>query len=191
MTDQYFVLACPEPFDWEDSALLEATPLPSGEMSWCIGRPFGAQPSEPIDIMMDPAHSDRLLPFYDVDAILMPRTLTDVLLRNGVANLDIYVTKITHPITGFQTTDYIAANLIGLVSATDLSNSRVVGGSSDHRLDTDLEGFAIETGRTRGALMFRLAENTSAVLVHEKIKRSLEQAGFDLLQFVDPADWVG
>jgi hypothetical protein len=191
MPDNYFVLSCPEPFDWEDSALFEATPLPTDEISWCIGRPFKAKPSEPIPIVLDPTHSDRLLPYYDVDAIIITRPVMQALLDSGVQNLDIYSARISHPESGFETTDYVAANLIGLVSAVDLKKSNVVGGSSDLRLDTDLDGFVVDPARVRGALMFRLAENTSAVLVHESLRKPLDKASQGLLQFIEPSNWVG
>jgi len=98
---------------------------------------------------------------------------------------------IRHPETKFETHEYVAVNLIGLVKAVDFARSTVVGGSSDHRLDTDFEGFAIDPAKAQDALMFRLAENTSAVLVHERVKDHLKKSGFGMLRFRRPEKWVG
>ena len=49
----------------------------------------------------------------------------------------------------------------------------------------------IDESRTHGELMFRLAESVTGVVVHEKVKSHLEEAGFDDLTSVDPAEWIG
>jgi hypothetical protein len=187
----YFVIACPEPMDWDDSALLEGIPPPPGSMSWRVGQRFATPPVEPIQVSLDPTHSDQLVTFYKVDAVLMPRRMLQALRAVGVDNLDAYSTVIRHPRTGFETRDYVAVNLLGMVSAADIARSQVVGGSSDHRLDTDFDGFAVEPKRALDLLMFRLAENTSAILVHRKVKEYLQREGFTQLRFIPPERWVG
>lgn len=187
----YSVITCSEPMDWDDSALLERIEPPPGAISWRVGQRFPKAPKEPVEVDLDPSHSDQLLTYYDISAILMPRPMLDALKAAGVDNLDAYSAVIRHPGTGFETREYVAVNLIGLVAAADLSRSKIVGGSSDHRLDTGFEGFAVDPARARGLLMFRLAENTSAILVHRSIKEALQRAGFDQLTFRPPEEWVG
>jgi hypothetical protein len=191
MSASYFVIHCPEPRDWDDSALLGATPLPPGAISWRVGQRFPNPPAEPIVIEMNATHSDQLCTWYDVDAVIMPRALLDTLRAFGVDNLDAYSALIRHPKTGFQTEDYVAVNLIGLVSAVDIGSSNVVGGSSDHKLDTDFEGFAIDPAKAHDLPMFRLAENTSAILVHERLRDHLKAAGFSMLRYMKPEKFVG
>lgn len=188
---EYFVITCLEPMDWDDCALLEGIPPPSGSISWRIGQRFAVPPVEPIHVTLDPTHSDRLLMLYKTDALLIPKRMLNALRAAGVDNLDAYSTIITHPATGVVTRDYVAVNLIGLVSAADIGRSRVVDGSADHRLDTDFEGFTVDPARARGLLMFRLAENTSAIMVHRALKDRLRREGFDQLRFIAPEKWFG
>jgi hypothetical protein len=188
---EYFVLACREPMDWDDSALPDGIPPPPGSISWCAGQRFVTPPQEPVQVLLNPTHSDQLLTYYDTDAILMPKRMLDTLRAGGVDNLDAYDAVIRHEGTGFVTEEYVAANLVGLVSAADIAKSKVVGGSSDHRLDTEFEGFSVDEPRARGFLMFRLGENTAAVLVHRSLKDRLQAAGFDQLRFIPPEQWVG
>jgi len=191
MSEEYFVLMCPEPMDWEDSALLKAIPPPPGSISWRVGQRFATPPTEPVQVSLNPTHSDQMLTYYDVDAILMTRRMLEALRAVGVDNLDAYNAIVRHPGTGFETRDYVAVNLLGLVSAADLSRSRVVGGSSDHKLDTGFEGFTVDAARARGMLMFRLAENTSAILVRRTVREHLKREGFEQLRFILPGKWVG
>lgn len=187
----YFMLQCATPVEWEDRALLRATPLPPGEISWRLGRRFKTAPPVPIEIEMQETHSDQLIQLNAKDALIMPKTMLAALREAGVDNLDAYETVIRHPKTAFVTHDYVACNLIGLVSAVNIARSKVVGGSSDHLLDTDFDGLVIDETRARGLLMFRLAENTTGVVVHEKIRRQLESRGFGQLLFIEPEKWVG
>lgn len=189
--DEYLMLQCREPLDWEDSALLEATPLPPGEASWRLGRRFATPPQEPIPIAIDPTHSDDLLELYAIDALIMTRRLLEALGAAGVDNLDAYAAVIRNPETGFETGDYAAVNLIGLVRAADLGRSKVVGGSADGLIDVDLDGVHIDPQRALGLPMFRLAENTSAVVIHRRVARHLIGAGFDMLTFRPPSRWKG
>jgi hypothetical protein len=39
--------------------------------------------------------------------------------------------------------------------------------------------------------MFRLVENTSAVVIHRSVKEYLEAKGFTQLMFVAPDEWIG
>ena len=187
----YYMLECYLPLDWEDAALLRAVPTPDEESSWSIGRRFTTPPVEPIQIEMHENHCDQLTELDNADGLVMTRRLYDALCAAGVDNMDVYQTVIRHPETGFETRDYVIANLIGLVKAVDLSKSKVVGGSSNHLLDTDFEGVSIDEKKTHGFLMFRLAENTSAVLVHQRVKDFLLSKGFDMLTFVEPEKWIG
>lgn len=191
MAGDYFVLSCVPPFEWEDCALLKAVPTPSFKDSWSIGQRFSSPPVEPIQVTLQASHSDQMTTYYDVDAIVMTKAMLAALRAAGVHNLDVYEAVVRHPTTGFETHDYVAVNLIGLVSAVDFSKSKVVGGSPDHLLDTDFEGFAVDPRKTHGFLMFRLAENTSAVMIHRSVKDHLEREGFDQLQFIPPEQFVG
>lgn len=187
----YFMLECFAPMDWDDSALLRAVPRPPGEDSWRFGRAFKTQPRVPIEISMVETHCDRLKELYNTDALLMTRRLHESLREAGVDNIDVYDTVIRHPKTGYETRDYVAGNLIGLVAAADLGASNVVGGSADGLLDVDFESVKIDPARARGLLMFRLAENTSAIVVHEKIRDFIGQRGFPQLEFMPPEEWMG
>lgn len=184
------MLECYQPDHWDDCALLEATPKPGGE-SWRMGMRFREPPTERVEILIDPTHSDRLKELYKKDALIMSKRMVKSLQGGGVDNLDVYEAVIRNPETRFETTDYVAVNLIGLVRAADLAASEVVGGSADGLIDVDFDSVVIDSGKARQLLMFRLAENTSAVVVHEQVRDRLLADGFDMLEFVNPTDWVG
>ena len=85
----------------------------------------------------------------------------------------------------------MAANLIGLVSVVDLGRSRVVGGSRSGLIDVDFDSVAIDAEKAADLLMFRLAESTNAIVVHERVRRRVIDAGIDTVTFLPPERWMG
>ena len=71
---------------------------------------------------------------------------------------------------------YRAFNLIGLVAATDVPRTRFAPGADSRALDASIDALAIDPARIPGLLMFRLAENTSAIVVYRSIKTAVEAA---------------
>jgi len=185
------MLECYTPCDWEDSALLGGFLLPGRFESMRRGQRLKQQPKEPIEVELDPNHCDKLLEFDNTNGLVMTKRLLSALYDSGVDNLDVYQFLIRHPVTGFMTQDYVIANVIGVVQTADLGNSNVVGSSPGSLIDTDFDGLTIEEDRSHNLLMFRLAENTSAVMIHEKVKDDLLDNGFDMLDFIPPEEWVG
>jgi hypothetical protein len=185
------MLECFEPTDWDDSGLFKRAPKLPGVESWRTGRRFPTPLPEPIEFELLETHSDRLLEMDNTDALIMTKRLLAALRDAGVDNLDAYQAVIRHPGTGAVTEDYVAVNVIGLISAADLGSSKVVGGTQRQLLDVDFEGVVLNEDKAGGALMFRLAENTSAILVHEVVRDRLLTKGFDMLSFVPPERWLG
>ena len=189
----YYMLECFQPPEWEDCAGIK-TPgkriVPRGE-TWSMGRRFSVPPPEPIEFEMMATHNDRLLEFRKSSPPLMSSRLLTAFRKSGVDNVDVYRTVITHPTTGFQTTDYFAVNIIGLVAAADMDNSNLLGGNEEGLLDVDFEGVRIDPGKAAGLLMFRLAESTNGIVVHGSVRDSLLAQGFNMLTFMEPDEWLG
>jgi hypothetical protein len=187
----YYMIECFEPDDWEDSALVDRAPKLPGVGSWMSGQRFSGPVPEPIEFSLLDTHNDRMLEMDNTEALLITKKLLGALREAGVDNLDAYDAVIRHEGAGTVTTDYVAVNVIGLVSAADLGASNIVGGMKGGLIDVDFEGVVIDEGRARGALMFRLAENTSAIIVHERVRDHLLDRGFDMLAFIPPERWMG
>ncbi|WP_167509545.1 imm11 family protein [Corallococcus llansteffanensis] len=188
---KYFMLECTAPEDWDDPALIEGIAPPDGKDSWRFGRRFKSPPMEPVKVTLHADYGIQIEEFWNVDTLLMTRRLHAALLAAGVGNLDVYDAVISHAARDFVSLEYVVCNLVGVVSAANMNESAVIGGSRDGLIDTDFESVSIDESKTRGALMFRLAENTSAVVVHASVKEYLLAQGFDMLTFVPPEDWMG
>ena len=176
---------------------------------WSIGRIFLAQnkwenerpPKEPIEVATEPMPVERYgesnWGFYNelewTPIPLFSRRLVDALIKGGVHNIQTYETILTN-VEGDNPPPrdhYLAVNVIGLIDAADMEKSIISPGSKEELYTTDFDSLVIDPKKAMDILMFRLAQNTSAVLVHKRVKEYVDAAGIDTLTWFRPEEWAG
>jgi hypothetical protein len=103
--------------------------------------------------------------------------ITDVaayMRKIGVDDLNAWI----DPNPGLIYTNYKAVNILGLVAAADMSKSIATVHDGIPLIDVDFDELVIDEKKTRGIKMFRLAESTNAILVHESLRDALIAKGF-------------
>ena len=93
--------------------------------------------------------------------------------------------------TGEEHKNYKAFNIVGLVAAADMGASQLMGTSTSTMGDVDFAGLVIDESKTHGLLLFRLAEATNAIVVHEEIKAAIDAAQIPGFVFYGPGEWSG
>ena len=126
------------------------------------------------------------------DAIpIMRDELIRALQKAGVDNLEFFPAVLQDPGQGKEYDNFKAFNVVGLVACADPEASVLMGTSNSTRIDVDFESLVIDETKTGGALLFRLAESVSAVVVHEKVKTEVEASGIEGMIFLGPGEWSG
>jgi hypothetical protein len=168
--------------------------------SWASGNRFSTDPTddaelrappEPVQAEVKPGYAGIMAEFWATPVPLMTKRLHQALQNAGVSNLDVYAAEIFDPTTNTTNKDYVAFNIVGKISAVDLERSIVAPSSASPMISMDLDSVTIREDASKGALLFRLAESVNGIVVHESVKRQLEEAGIDTLTFVEPQDWAG
>jgi hypothetical protein len=133
--------------------------------SWMTGVAFAAPPPTPISLGLRGTDEEGwvLGDLWLTPITVMSRRLHTALVQAGVDNLAIYPVTLRDPLTDAVSSDFVAFNLIG-------KRPRAEPG---------------------GALLFRLAEAVNVILIHDSVRRAVEEAGIDTLTFVDPEDFAG
>lgn len=187
----YFVLNYTIPQD-ENGGYLEVdrSVLFEGFDSWSLGTRYSVALPNPIEIVATPISDYSGLPsdLYDGNICLMSKRLVEVLVNNGVDNLDIYPAVIMNSESG-ETYQYFAVNIIGMISAADLDASKWASFDGDALFDTSFDRLVIRNESAKEQLIFRLAQSTSTILVHERVKKCIEKEAFPSLVFVSPEEW--
>ncbi|CAN5421122.1 hypothetical protein BH11PSE9_BH11PSE9_04270 [soil metagenome] len=150
---------------------------------WMAGERFEIPPPEPVRAIIEPRTNTVLAEMWQVPLPIMSRRLHDALLSAGVSNLDVFPAKLEEKRGGKVHEDFVAFNIVGLISA-----AKAKARSAD---DVLIQGVDLDQSRAGGALMFRLAESVNAIVVHESVKRRVEELGITTMTFLSPEDWTG
>ncbi len=78
--------------------------------------------------------------------------------------------------------------MVGVITAADLANSKFDPEQPENMISMGFDSLAIDSDKTKGALMFRLAESITTILVHEQVVKAVEAAGIPLVRFFKTED---
>ncbi|MFY2558794.1 hypothetical protein ACN469_14295 [Corallococcus terminator] len=183
---KYYILASSS----HDMMLIYPPLDPGSRDRWWAGRPFQHPPEQPIIADIRPGNERGELLDYFNTASLMSNAFHAALLEAGVDNVDVYDAVIQSEDGTIAHRGYKAFNVIGLVRAANLAETVFHSPDSSTLIDASIDHLAIDGDKPRGLKLFRLAENVSAVLVHEDVKRVLESKSFPHLRFLEPREFV-
>ena len=159
---------------------------------WMEGEPLDFTVEEPIMYDLDSVDKGQPKLLYDEEAIpVMHNSLYNLLISLGVDNIQVYDAVLRDIDNGIEYTDYKAFNVVGLVSAADMEKSIMMGTSNSAMIDADFDRLYIDEKKCLGRLIFRLAENVSAIVVHQRIKDQVEKIGLQGIFFYPNGEWSG
>jgi hypothetical protein len=160
--------------------------------NWRDGAVIREPVPEPLVYLLDPDYPGTPKPLYKECAIpVMRDDVADALRQGGVDNIQYFRAILRDPKSGREYSDYKAFNIVGVIACADMGTSELMGTSDSAMIDVDFSGLVIDESKTGGALLFRLGESVSAIVVHEKVKDSIEQRAIPGFVFYGPGEWSG
>ncbi len=105
---------------------------------------------------------------------LMSNRLVEALKSSGVDNIELFEAQIVNEAGGGKISGYQVVNVLGLVSAADprASKSRPLANVRS------FQKLVLDESRTRGLLLFRLAESLTDIIIAEKVAKRVQDGGF-------------
>src|SRR5262249_52803380 len=96
----------------------------------------------------------------------------------GVDNVDYYPVRIANKKTGEIRDDYFEANIIGVISCLDATETQMEVESYPGvpEMISEITHLVLDESKIGGQMLFRLAEVTEIVIAHEKVKKAVEKA---------------
>lgn len=129
-----------------------------------------------------PAYLRDAYPLFRDDLILAMREC-------GVDNLQAFDAVLHDPENGTNYTNYKAVNIVGLMAVADMQKSVATAHTSPALIDVEFDKLVIDEKKARGAFLFRLAQATGTILVHDRVRDCLIRKGFDKdLAFFEPSE---
>lgn len=121
---------------------------------------------------------------------VMSTRLSDVLISAGVNNVEFFPAILKNRKTN-QAYEYKIYNIVGKVAATDLKKSDYETYHNEQPLaDTTIHKLVLDESKIHNLLFFRLAEKLGTIIVHEKIKKHIEDAKIDTIRFIKPDEFA-
>lgn len=186
----YFVLR--RSYAKHPARLVKDWPFIKG-VSWIRGARFEREIPNPLTFSLEPlrpnvADQGPEMPEWlqGCQVPLFRDDLVDALRKGGADNLDTYDALVRDPDSGAAHRNYKAVNIVGVVAAADMGRSEATVNPGGPVVDVDFDRLVIDGAKARDALMFRLAESTAAILVHERLRDHLTASGFTSLDFIEP-----
>ncbi|MCP5170288.1 MAG: hypothetical protein H6999_11115 [Hahellaceae bacterium] len=177
---------------WESFPARILNTADSQSLWWDDGESFEHPPVEPIKGVLKPYKEDhpsmsRELGayYYDSSIPFFRDDLLQALQEAGVDNLDVYEAELTDPDTGEVHTNFKAINILGLVAAADMAKSEAIVHDGIPLVDVSFNKLVLDPTKTHDFLLFRSAENNGTILIHESVKKHLENKGFNKLSFYE------
>lgn len=195
METRYFVMSGEGP---TPAAVIASEPdLPSA--LWYRGALVAEKIADPLVYMLDPDCPGHLKPLYDeLGAPLIRQDLLDVLISAGVDNLQVFPAVVWDPKSGVPHRMYRTFNVVGVVSAADMDQSRVLADGDPENpvpdentserpmIDGEFDSLVVDESRASGMLLFRLAESVTTIVVHANVRRRIEESGIEGIEFYGP-----
>jgi hypothetical protein len=164
------------------------------DIDFDLGERISARVPQPLRFKLEPLDPNAndvgpdMPEFFDESVPLFREDLIAAMQEAGVDNLDLYDAVIYDPDTKKRYTNYKAVNIIGAIAAADMSKSKATVHPGGPVIDVEFDELVLDETRTGGVLIFRLAEATGTILVHERLRDHLLAKGFTALEFLDPRD---
>lgn len=181
----------PKPGRWIETPLGD---IPGIRWSaWRKGARLPEAPPSPLRFTLKrispnaPDHGPHVPSFLNAACPLFSEALLQALGECGVDNLDAYPALLTDPEKSEPIDTHRAVNVIGFVSAADMSKSEaIVQPGGPPLIDVSFDRLVIDPTKAAQARFFRLAESAATLVVHEAVRDHLMASGFDDLVFYRP-----
>ena len=160
--------------------------------NWRMGTPITEAVPQPLTYTLDIEYEGLPKPMYYEESIpVMRDDVLAALTAAGVDNIQSFDAVLVNPETGQRYANYKAYNIVGLVACADMGASERMATTDSVIGDVDFRSLVIDERKTGGALLFRLAENVSAIVVHAQVRRAIEASGIPGFVFYGPGTWSG
>jgi len=125
-----------------------------------------------------------LAEFYYEAFPLMSDALIAELKKAGATNLQTYPAILKMPEVGLVVSDYKVVNVVGKLAAADMNKSEYIDMGGMGIIAVGFKNLVIDKNKTHNALLFRLAESLTDIVIHESVKEHLETCGFKYLRYI-------
>lgn len=137
-----------------------------------IGGDYIAMPVEtPLVYRTNGKSGDVMRDFLKGSFPIMSEKFVSILQEAGVNNLQLFPAIIKSEVDGTVWENYFGVNILGLISCADFQKSEYAEIMPGHFKFREL---AIHLDKTKDALLFRLQEDSTTIIMHKSVGRHIK-----------------
>lgn len=140
----------------------------------------------PLEVELDPVFGTILPDLLDDSLLLMSDQMVEAIRRAGVDNIDTYDAVLIDRENSRRFENYKVVQIIGRIAAADMGESDVFDPENIGHTVVQFRKLVVDESKITNALMFRLHENISTILIHDRVKQELEQLNLNFVSIVPP-----
>lgn len=169
-----------------NAMLLNSLPAPGPWIGWIDGQVFPKPPTLPVAVRIKAGYERSEPPVFKEVPQIMTAEFFEALRSAGVDNIDVYDAILESADGTVRLPGYKAYNIVGVVSAADVGKTEFSPENPSRQIDASIRSLVVDEAKTRGLLLFRLAESVDTILIHNSVKVALESRNFRGVLFTPP-----
>ena len=162
--------------------------LPRRASNWITGESLPVPVPNPIVFVIEEGDEGEIAAYHYTCVPLMSKELVETLQSCGVTNLELHNAVIREAVSGKEFHTHRAVNVVGRISIAEKSKSQ---SSSIEGMGQWVHKMVPDVAAAGGALLFRMQEGLSNIIVHQKIKDAVEARKLPLIEFNALEDFAG
>lgn len=119
-------------------------------------------------------------------SLMFSKRFIEILISLGVDNIQYFDADVTYLPTGAKY-PYKVSNIVGAVSGLDMDQSEVLLSPRGNVIE--IERMKLDEDKLKGHKIVRLQESVSLIIVHESIKKAVEDAGLTGFLFISDDEY--
>jgi len=153
-------------------------------ITWISGSKHPKRLAEPIEVELNDEYGTEMADIFDDNILLMSAALVDGLKDAGVDNFDSYDVELIDKKRSQSFEGYKAIQVIGRIAAADMSASDSFDPTGAGHTLVQFRELHLDEGAIKDALMFRLHESVSTLIVHQQVADKLRNLDLRFVSLV-------
>ena len=146
-------------------------PAASKKYSFMSGDLIDDGPDQILEFKIESYGEIEPLDFHELIIPVMSKRFVNALNEIGVDNIQTFPAVLVHEETGLKWSEYFAVNIVGKLACANLDKTTygTIGAGV-----IDIENLILDYEKTKSAILFRLAEDPTIIIINEKIFNKLD-----------------
>ncbi|MGD8592137.1 MAG: hypothetical protein PVF82_04855 [Gammaproteobacteria bacterium] len=156
------------------------------KIRWLSGARHPVPINTPIRIELNDEYGTEIADIFVDNVPLMSINMVEAMRNAGVDNMDVYEVQLVDEKRKLIFDNYVAVQIIGRIAAADMAASDAFDPANIGHSIVQFRELVLDEEKIRDALIFRLHEDPTTILIHQTVKNELEKLDLKYVSMIPP-----